>query len=232
MIIRKLGSLFKKIGEKLISISTKPNKIQDIQAVRVKPWFAVNGDQTLRLDYDLNETSVIFDLGGYKGDWSSDIFNKYACNIYIFEPYQPYFEEISFRFSNNQKIKYYNFGLSKSDDTLRLNVSDDRSSTFIEEGDSVQITLKNVLTFLSENDINQVDLMKINIEGGEFDLLEALVNDPIIKSIKNIQVQFHDFVPDAEIRMRSLQAKLQETHQTTYQFEFVWENWSLKPIIN
>ena len=28
-------------------------------------WRRADGDRTLRLDYDLNENSVVFDLGGY-----------------------------------------------------------------------------------------------------------------------------------------------------------------------
>ena len=31
----------------------------------VDRWFGDNGDHTLRLDYPLNEDSVVLDLGGY-----------------------------------------------------------------------------------------------------------------------------------------------------------------------
>jgi hypothetical protein len=46
--------------------------------------------------------------------------------------------------------------------------------------------------------------------------------------VSNVQVQFHDFVPDAERRMRRIQEKLGKTHSLTYQYLFVWENWALK----
>jgi len=46
----------------------KENELNEIQRKRVIPWFAVNGDQTLRLNYDLDANSLVFDLGGYKGD--------------------------------------------------------------------------------------------------------------------------------------------------------------------
>ena len=49
-------------------------------------WVRDNGDHTLRLDYDLNEDSIVFDVGGYRGDFTSAIFNKYNCNVYVFEP--------------------------------------------------------------------------------------------------------------------------------------------------
>jgi hypothetical protein len=44
----------------------------------------------------------------------------------------------------------------------------------------------------------------------------------------NIQVQFHDYTPDAAERMKKIQRALKKTHRTTYSFEFVWENWELK----
>lgn len=82
--------------------------------------------------------------------------------------------------------------------------------------------------FFEENSIQRIDLMKINIEGAEYDLLDHLIQSGIVLRIKNIQVQFHDFVLDAERRMRCIQAGLACTHELTYQYPFVWENWRLK----
>ena len=48
---------------------------------RAIPWFKIQGDKTLRLNYNLNDASLVFDLGGYEGQWSSDIFSKYCCFI-------------------------------------------------------------------------------------------------------------------------------------------------------
>ncbi len=79
--------------------SDNSNQTMDIQAIRCAPWFRDNGDKTLRLNYDLNQNSVVIDLGGYEGQWSSDLFSKYCCNIYIFEPYQEYVSKIKDRFN-------------------------------------------------------------------------------------------------------------------------------------
>ena len=49
---------------------------EPIQAIRIRPWVAAKGDQSLRLDYDLGRDSVVFDLGGYEGNWANDIFGK------------------------------------------------------------------------------------------------------------------------------------------------------------
>ena len=70
-------------------------------------------------------------------------------------------------------------------------------------------------------------MIKINIEGSEYDLLEHLIETYFIANIGNIQVQFHNFIDNAKERMRNIQTNLAKTHKLTYQYEFVWENWKL-----
>jgi len=41
-------------------------------------WFRDNGDRTHRINYDLDRDSIVFDLGGFEGSWSADIFEKYV----------------------------------------------------------------------------------------------------------------------------------------------------------
>ena len=82
--------------------------------------------------------------------------------------------------------------------------------------------------FIAGQSISRIDLMKINIEGGEYDLLEHLIDSGVIGAIADVQVQFHDFVPHAEKRMEEIQRRLSETHELTWQYKFIWENWKLK----
>lgn len=74
--------------------------------------------------------------------------------------------------------------------------------------------------FLADRSQEQVDLGKINIEGAEYELLEHLSSTG-----RDVQVQFHDFVPLAAERMARIQSGLGRTHRPTYQYRFVWENW-------
>ena len=75
-----------------------------------------------------------------------------------------------------------------------------------------------------------VDLMKVNIEGGEYELLEHLIAKGLVPRIRNIQVQFHeDVIPRAARRMERIQSSLAKTHHLTWQERFIWENWELSP---
>lgn len=86
-------------------------------------WFWINGDKTLRLNYPINEKSIVFDLGGYKGVWASNIFNKYGAEIWIFEPVQKFYNDIRIKFFNNDKIKLFNIGLSNHNDIVDIYLS-------------------------------------------------------------------------------------------------------------
>jgi FkbM family methyltransferase len=224
----KVENILKKIRLRLKPIDKSSPKF--IQAKRVEPWFAANGDKTLRLSYNLNEGSVVYDFGGYEGQWASDIYGRYNCQVHVFEPYKPFFDNIVSRFERNNKIKVYPFGLGSSVADVPFSNLDDASSalnTSVQATDTIRI--ESVSEFFASNNVGFIDLMKINIEGGEYDLLETLLDLGYIKSIDNIQVQFHDFLFDnARQRMESIQKRLSETHELTYQFDFVWENWKLK----
>jgi FkbM family methyltransferase len=222
----------KKIIKILINYDEKKelrNGNEQLQFERCQPWFRDNGDKTLRLNYDLNENSVVFDLGGYKGEFASDIYCKYSSSIYVFEPILEFYNIIKFKFSNSSKIHAFQFGLGGRNENLKISLTDNSSSIFIESNKFEIIQLKSIIEFINEYNITKVDLIKINIEGGEYEVLEALISNNMVSMFTNIQVQFHDFiVENAKERMNKIQIELAKTHNLTYQYEFVWENWKLK----
>jgi FkbM family methyltransferase len=214
-------------GIKILKVFKESN-IQTRQSIRVIPWFEANGDKTLRLDYNLDQKSFVIDLGGYEGEWSADIFCKYGSNIYIFEPNKDFYNNIVKRFGKNEKIKLFNFGLASNDRIEKLYLNENSSTLFSEGLNFTEIQLINTVHFLKSEKIENVDLIKINIEGGEFEFLENIIESELVLKFDNIQVQFHDFVPNSDIRMTEIQKELSKTHFLTYQFEYVWENWKRK----
>lgn len=212
----------------LDTIKNYLNKFDD-QAKRVRIW-KKDGGEKLRYEYNLNSDSIVFDVGTFTGQWANTIAEKFDCVIYAFEPIKEYADKIAHLFSNNQKINVYNFGLGKSSSEKLMTVNGDRSSLFQSSTNQEKIKLVSISNFISDNNIPQIDLMKINIEGGEYDLLEDLIASGLANKVKNIQVQFHDFIPNADIRMKAIQTELAKTHHLTYQYEFVWENWEINSL--
>ena len=88
------------------------------------------------------------------------------------------------------------------------------------------IKLKTMAGALAELNVRQIDLLKINIEGGEFPLLEHLLDSGLVPKIRHLQVQFHDFTESAVSRRALIREKLSRTHSQDWCYPFVWESWS------
>ena len=189
-------------------------------------WVADDGDRTLRLNYSLGKQDLVLDLGGYQGQWSSDIFARYLCSIDVFEPVPQFADEISRRFASNPSIKVNRLAAGAADGHLDISISGDASSTHTAGGTLLRIPVVCFSDWFKAVNKPEIALMKINIEGGEYELLEHLIVSDLIVKIRDIQVQFHDFVSDAESRMAFIQNKLSKTHHITYQYKFIWENWT------
>jgi FkbM family methyltransferase len=191
----------------------------------VKKWYADGGDDRFRFDYDLDERSFVLDLGGYEGQWASDLYARHRCRIAIFEPVAHFAKNIAARFRKNDDIAVFAYGLGAASRMENIYLHGASSSTAKKQAQSEQIEIVDVRRWFEEHNIDAVHLMKINIEGGEYELLERLVTTGLISRIDDIQVQFHNFVPDAPARMEQLQHAMRATHTPTYQYRFVWENW-------
>ncbi|MDY0365403.1 MAG: FkbM family methyltransferase [Arcobacteraceae bacterium] len=202
--------------------------LKDKFLLAAKQWFKDDGDNTHRLNYNLTQDSVVFDLGGYKGEFAERIVDRFDCNIYIFEPVKEFHTIIQEKFLSNNKIKAFNFGLSDKTEEIEISLSDDGSSVYRgKDNQKEMISLKSIKDFINENSISKIDLLKINIEGGEFAVLPELLNMDIIQNIKNLQIQFHNFVDNAEEKREAIRKQLSLTHKLTYDYYFIWENWEL-----
>ena len=205
------------------------NKEKKEREKAIRRWYIDRGDETHRLFYPgINQNSIVFDVGGYYGQWTSDIYSIYRCKIHIFEPVTYFADNIEKRFALNPDIHVHKFGLSSESKKSKITVDRDSSSFFLQGPEQIDATLVCFSEFISAENIDFIDLMKINIEGAEYDLLEHILNRDLAGRINNIQVQFHNFIENCGERMFAIQKKLGETHQLTYQYLYVWENWEKK----
>lgn len=196
----------------------------------LKRFLSEDCDDKLRYEYDLNKSSLVLDLGGFKGQWASDIYSRYNCRILIFEPVKLFACKINERFKNNQNIEVFNLALGATSRIETISLNADGSSVHINTNTKESIQFEDVETFFVSNEIKHIDLMKVNIEGGEYELLTRLVETGIINNIDNLQIQFHDIGIDATTHMDMICNDLAKTHKPTYKYKFVWENWLRKGI--
>lgn len=192
-------------------------------------WMHDRGDETLRLDYPLGPKSVVIDVGGYSGAWCDAIVRRYDCHVHIVEPIATYASAIAQRFSDNPKVKVHAIALSDRDGAALMSEDGQGSSLLRSTAGAGNVTQRDVVAFLDENGLADVDLIKINIEGGEYALLSRMIDAGVIGRFANFQIQFHDAVRIAEGVGRArkrIRAALKRSHALVWQYPFVWEGWA------
>lgn len=190
----------------------------------INKWFFLDGDANFLLAHDLNEKSIVFDVGWYTGVFSDAIIQSYNPYIYIFEPVEKYYKILENKYKNNSKIQVFHFWLSDTAEEIDISIEDDASSIFKNNWQKEKILLRNIVDVLKELKIDgeSIDLMAINIEWWEYNLLEKLLKNNCYPN--SIQVQFHDFVDGATNKRDSILDLLNKSgYKKWYSFPFVWE---------
>jgi FkbM family methyltransferase len=191
-------------------------------------WFHDRGDQTVSITYPLHSDSVVFEVGGYDGTWSAKIATLYDPRIYAFEPVRTFYNGLDKRFASNPKVQAFPFGLSDRNEASEICLSNDGSSLYKSSGPRELIQLRDICGVLEELQISRIDLIQINIEGGEFRLLRRMLDAGVTDICANVQIQFHNVVPDAREQRQEIRSRLAKTHSLLYDYPFVWESWRLK----
>jgi FkbM family methyltransferase len=204
--------------------------LRDEYTVVVNRWNKEQSDSKLRLLYPLNSESIVFDLGGYKGDYAAEINERYGCSVYVFEPVRRFYMDCVARFESNEKIKCFNYGLSNENGSFFINDSDDSSSLIRgnPHGNYEKVNIKSFSNELKELGIKQIDLLKINVEGSEFLILPDIISNDLVSQINYLQIQFHTFFPNSKFLRNEIRKKLSETHEEQWNYPFVWESWKRK----
>tara|TARA_B100001250_G_scaffold317695_1_gene280157 strand:+ start:255 stop:908 length:654 start_codon:yes stop_codon:yes gene_type:complete len=189
-------------------------------------WVKDEGDEKLLLDYDLNDQSIFFELGGYNGTYSKKILEIFNPQTYIFEPSRKYYDLLVEQL-NYPNVKIYNFGLA---DTNKISyLKNDNDASYItpnQSENSEKIELRNLSEFIHNEKIKLIDLININIEGSEYEVLEDIIDSKIISIVENIQVQYHRNVKSYRKKRRQINKKLSKTHRRLWNYDYVWESWA------
>jgi FkbM family methyltransferase len=196
---------------------------------RERQWYADRGDETLRLDYDLEPDSLVLDAGGYLGHWSADIFCKFSCRIEVYEPVESFAAATATRFERNPRIAVHHYGLGGENRRDSILLDEVGSSSVLTpvgvDAARAEIELRDVVEVIDELDRDEIDLLKINIEGGEFELLERLLAAGQADRFRYLQIQFHSGAPAAESRRGAIRDDLARTHRLMWDYPWIWESW-------
>ena len=198
---------------------------------RVAEWYRLDSEGELRLNYPLTESSVVLDVGGYRGQWASDIFARYLCTVHVYEPVTSFASQLRERYAGNQSIVVHAEGLAATSRSATIYLQRDASTVTVDGvtsdgAEAMSVELMSVVEAIDSLQVETIDLLKLNIEGLEYELLECLLESGYIGMVEHLQVQFHHFVDGSDSRRAAIQEQLKATHRLDYCVPFVWESWN------
>lgn len=186
------------------------NEVADVVCNKHKLFQTIDGwDYSTVNDRCLIDDGDIVDIGCLNWDWSNFFLGKKrVIGVDPFEnkiPYTEIFKGVIGNFNGFTRMR--NEGISSS-----MSNQDD--------GEEVQVmTWKN---FCKDYNINKISVLKINIEGAEYDLLNSL-SDNDFNNIDQIAISFHDWmVPDWKHKTEDA-IKLLESKN--FEINKINENW-------
>jgi FkbM family methyltransferase len=179
---------------------------------------------------DIDSDSVVVDVGAFTGKWAQQIVERYDPVIYAFEPNPKPFARLQERAVNNPKLQPIPYGLGDEDVTVEFTVKGLGSSMCDERASNadtprIKVDIAAVDRVWRELQLGHIDLMKINIEGAEFPLLEKMISADLLKNVDCFMIQFHEWHPGAYSKRQHIRQELSKTHRLEWDYHFIWEKW-------
>lgn len=179
----------------------------------------------------LTAESVVIDIGAFTGNWAQSVADLYDSTVYSFEPNPRSFERLAQRSLRNPKLHPLPYGLGDRDEEVDFVLGGVNSTVAFEHltldnaTPQVRAHLADVKRIWDEFGWGRVDLVKIDVEGAEYDLLDRVIEQGLQHQVRCFLIQFHEWHPAAYARRRKIIRELEKTHRLEWKFDFVWEKW-------
>ncbi len=153
---------------------------------------SVSKSLIFKRNYEFNETNLIkkviktdwtvIDVGANFGWYSMHFAHLVGKNgkIFSFEPVPETYEELNSNIKLNsfQNIKAFNLALGNKDGAISFGVANfdggsGASSEFLNYSKRIQTNMRKLDDIIKEEKINKVDFIKLDIEGGELNMLKG-----------------------------------------------------------
>jgi len=193
-------------------------------------WNLRNGDTKLSLDYDFQSHDIIFDVGAHIGSFTEKLLDKFDCIVFAFEPKKEFYEILLNKFEDKENVKIFNFALSNFNG--KTSISDiGAGSSLVSRAENLnyeEIEVRMFSEFIKKENIRNIDLLYLNIEGSEYELLDDILKNNLQNKINHFQIQFHNFVKDSPAKRKEIRKILKNSHFCKFNFPFIWERWDLR----
>lgn len=169
--------------------------------------------------HELVNCKVVFDVGANIGDWAALALEiNPRIILHCFEPSQVTYKRLLSRDFGKSNIILNNFGFSSTSGKRTLYVFEDSSGLNslyqrrgLEDGSGLNpqqqketIVLETIDNYCKANNICNIDFMKVDVEGHEFDVFNGATRMLENNRIKTIQFEYGGCCIDAKVLLKDI----------------------------
>ena len=221
---QSLLDLYRSLRQPIARAALRFRPYQKLSPVQL--YFRDGHNDLITANLGLNSASVVLDFGGYLGDYAAAISNRYQSQIHVFEPVPQFFAVLEDRFADQANITIHRYGIAGSHRVRTFGESADGTGAFA-EGTGINVQFRSA-EYLAELMPHSIDLIAVNIEGGEYELIPALDHVGLLARANRLFIQFHRVGSDPTGHRESCRRILESTHVCMWSYDFVWEAWVTK----
>lgn len=182
----------------------------------------------------IDANSIIYSFGvGEDASFDMALIDKFSLTVHAFDPTPKSIEWVG-RQGFSDRFVMHEYGLAAFDGIVSFNPPEnndhvshtllDRSST---KAESISVPVKRLSTVMKELGHGKIDILKMDIEGAEYDVLEDISRSNIRP--RQILVEFHHRFPNVGINkskeaiktLRSMGYRLFSVSDTNEEFCFI-----------
>ena len=151
--------------------------------------------------YNLNNLDVVLDIGANAGLFSLLMVQQGAKKVYAFEPNQQSLVNLRHMFRNTDAVEIVEKAVYTSDEPLEFFINPNNttigsvSETHVLKStvDMQKITVPaiSLQTFIADTQLDKISLIKMDIEGAEYTIMEQLDKN-IYDKVDSFLIEFHD----------------------------------------
>jgi FkbM family methyltransferase len=151
----------------------------------------------------------------------------------VYEPVPEFAAHCKDFFKNNQLVQVHRAALGGSDRTTTFNLLNNGTSEH--RGDEatteqIEADVIDIARVFDELAGAKVACLELNIEGGEYEVLERMLATNKVVLCDSLLIQFHRQPAGYEERYEKIVAALRKTHRQSWCYEMVWEKWVRKDL--